>query len=88
MSSEPLRVVNRGAGDRRFVKGSVGARTEPKLPHGDLSLWRFADGQRYSLFLSIEDAYDLADALDALLDHIENEEIRAEGGRVTKEVAP
>lgn len=71
-SSDPLREVNRGAGDRRFIKGNVGARTEPKLPHGDVSLWRFSEGQRYSLFLSLEDAYDLADALDALLDYVED----------------
>lgn len=68
-----VRMVSRGAGDRRFVKGDVGARTEPKLPHGDISLWRFSEGQRYTLFLSRQDAYDIADALDALLDYTEED---------------
>lgn len=70
-ANDPLREINKGAGDRRFVKGNVGARTEPKLPHGDLSLWRFSEGQKYTLFLTLEDAYDLADALDALLEYVE-----------------
>lgn len=65
-----VRRVARGKGDRRYIKGDVGTRTEPKLPHGDVSLWRFSEGQKYTLFLSMDDAYNIADALDALLaDH-------------------
>ena len=75
-TTEGVREVSRGRGDRRFIKGNVGARTEPKLPFGEMSLWRFSEGQRYTLFLSREDAYDLADALDAMLAYIEaNEEV-------------
>lgn len=66
-----VRHVHKGRGDHRVLAGNVGARTEPKFPHGDISLWRFSEGQRYSLFLSMEDAYDLAEALDELLAYVE-----------------
>ena len=69
-TSDGLRVVTKGRGDRRISKGNVGARTEPKFEHGDVSLWKFVDGQRYTLYLSTADAYDLADCLDKLLGDI------------------
>ena len=68
-----LRHVNKGSGDHRWIIGQVGARIEPKLEAGDVSVWRFSEGQRYSLFLSWEDAEDLADALDAMLEYRENQ---------------
>jgi len=71
-TEDGLTHVHKGRGDHRVIKGQVGARTEPKFEHGDISLWRFSEGQRYSLFLSMEDAYPLADCLDALLDHHES----------------
>lgn len=69
-----LKEQSKGRGDHRFLKRNVGARTEPKYPQGDVSVWRYHEGQRYSLYLSWEDAYDLADALDALLDWKESHE--------------
>jgi hypothetical protein len=79
-TEDGLTVTHKGRGDHRISKGSVGARTEPKptMP-GDISLWRFVDGQRYSLFLTTGDAYDLADTLDALLDYIEEHPEQATG---------
>jgi hypothetical protein len=70
-TADGLRIAHKGKADHRISKGNVGARTEPKFEHGDVSLWRFNDGQRYTLFMSIDEAYDLADALDALLAYIE-----------------
>lgn len=70
-TSDGLRVVTKGKGDRRISKDNVGARTEPTFEHGDVSLWKFADGQRYTLYLSTDDAYDLADCLDKLLEDME-----------------
>lgn len=73
-TEDGLTVVHKGIGDHRIMRRNVGARTEPKFPHGDISLWRFHEGQRYSLFLSVQDAYDIADTLDALLAYIEENE--------------
>ena len=52
-TEDGLTHVHKGRGDHRVIKGQVGARTEPKFEHGDISLWRFSEGQRYSLFLSM-----------------------------------
>lgn len=70
-TEDGLRITHKGKEDHRVSKGNVGARTEPRFEHGDVSLWRFSDGQRYTLFMSVDEAYALADALDALLDYIE-----------------
>lgn len=69
-----LKVTHKGRLDHRISKGMVGARLEdPNRVNGhDVSLWRFDEGQRYSLFLDIEAAYDLADCLDALLEYHES----------------
>lgn len=69
--NEGLTTVHKGRADHRVMKGTVGARTEPKFDHADVSLWKFAEGQRYTLFMSLEEAYDLADSLDALLEWVE-----------------
>jgi hypothetical protein len=66
--------TRKGVGDHRFSKGIVGARSEPRFPHGDLSLWRFSpDGQRYTLYLTRSEAEDLMDALDALLERMDED---------------
>lgn len=67
--------THKGADDHRFSKGQVGARSEPRFPHGDLSLWRFApDGQKYTLFLTYTEAEDLMDALEALLERMDDDD--------------
>lgn len=70
-TEDGLQVIHKGRNDHRIIKGNVGARLTPNFEHGDLLLWRFSDGQQFNLFMPIEDAYALADALDALLDYIE-----------------
>lgn len=70
-TEDGLRIAHKGKADHRISKGNVGARTEPRFEHGDVSLWRFSDGQRYTLFMSVDEAYAIADALDALLAYIE-----------------
>ena len=70
-TDDGLTIVHKGRGDHRVFVGNVGARTEPRFEHGDISLWRFNEGQRYSLFLSVEEAKDLADVLDELLAYVE-----------------
>ena len=79
VTDDGLTIVHKGRGDHRVFRGNVGARTEPRFEHGDISLWRFSEGQRYSLFLSIEDAQDLADALDELLNYVEENPNMLEG---------
>ncbi|MGH3499742.1 MAG: hypothetical protein ACRDQA_02395 [Nocardioidaceae bacterium] len=40
-----------------------------------MSLWKFApDGQRYTLYMSTQDLYDIADAISALLDYLDDED--------------
>lgn len=66
--------TRKGVGDHRLAKGLVGARSEPRFPRGDLSLWRFApDGQKYTLYLTRAEAEDLMDALDALLERMDED---------------
>lgn len=74
VNEDGVTILTKGLGDRRFSKGSVGARTEPRFDQGDVSLWKFEGGQRYTLFLSTDEAYDLADALDSLLDYLDGDE--------------
>lgn len=69
--------VSKGKGDRRYVSGNVGARTEPRFPHGDVSLWKFVGGQRFTLYLSFDEAYALSEALNALLDELDDEREKA-----------
>lgn len=71
VTKDGLKIVHKGKDDHRIVKGNVGARTEPRFEHGDISLWRFSEGQRYTLFMGVEEAYDLAEALDELLAWVE-----------------
>lgn len=58
--------------DHRFVSGDVGARTTTgKFNHGDVCLWRNSEGKQFTLYMPLNDAYLLAEALDALLAYIE-----------------
>lgn len=73
-TEDGLRIVHKGRGDHRVSKGTIGARSEPRFPQGDVSLFKFEDGQRYSLYVSWDEAFDLADALDALLEWKESQD--------------
>lgn len=65
--------VSKGKGDRRFTSGNVGARTEPRFDHADISLWKFYNGKRFTLYLNTDEAYALSEALNALLDELDEE---------------
>lgn len=74
VTDDGLVIAHRGKGDHRVYTGNVGARTEPKFPKGDVSLWRFEDGVKFTMFLPIEDLADLYACIVELLDHIDERE--------------
>lgn len=79
VTEDGLKIVHKGRGDHRVFKGDVGARTEPRFEHGDVSLWRMDAGQRFTLFLSTDDFFDLLDAMEELADYIEEHEDEDQG---------
>jgi len=70
---EGLRTLRNGAHDFRARKNRVGASLAPRSPFGDIVLSLTTPGKSFSLFLTVQDAYDMADALDVLLADVEKD---------------
>lgn len=75
-TEDGVTVEHKGRNDRRAYKGNARARTEPRLPYCDASIYvdhPSNHGSASVWCMDQEDLYDLADCITEILDFVETQ---------------